>query len=218
MARPYTRQTPEVFSNKCRPQFPGSRNAILVGSRPSDIARGLGVHAASDAAWGPPRRLLAGMESAILPLASSISPTIIRDLTMRYTALLCVALLSALSFVLSGCEISTGGGGGGGETGIVGKWQTENASGGMGFTYIFENDGTMQRAASMGAMSNPQTGTWRTVSSNGDSMTIECTLKVSRKGLTATDMWDVSFRDNDHITMLLQDSGQQPENYERVYR
>jgi hypothetical protein len=137
---------------------------------------------------------------------------------MRYTSLW-IAVVAVLSLLLGGCEVTTGSGGGGsGQTGIVGKWQTENASGGMGFTYVFENDGSMQRAASMGAMSNPQTGTWRTVDSSGNNMTIECTLQVSRKGLTSTDLWDVQFRDNDHITLLLINSGQQPEYYERVYR
>jgi hypothetical protein len=104
----------------------------------------------------------------------------------------------------------------GGRT-LVGTWKTDGGAGVAGFTYVFKKDGTMQRAATMGAMSNPENGKWKTVSSKGKTMTILCTFKVGRN-LTDEQTRRITFKDNNRITMVLVDSGQQPENYKRVTR
>ena len=131
---------------------------------------------------------------------------------MRYALLLLLVIVSILPFALTGCETAAGSG-----PTLVGKWQTDGASGGMGFTYIFGANGVMQRAASMGAMTNPETGTWQTDAWDGVTMTISCTYEVGRKGtMSATDNLQIEFRDNDHITMTLLESGQMPEYYVRV--
>ena len=131
---------------------------------------------------------------------------------MRYTLLLLLATATVLSWGLTGCDTPSS------ETTLVGTWRTDGSTG-MGFTYVFESDGSMKRAATMGDMTNPEPGTWRIVDSDGESMTIECTFKIGRRGgMTATEDRSVRFLDADHISMLLVDSGQMAENYVRASR
>lgn len=127
---------------------------------------------------------------------------------MRFARLLPWVIVS----ILTGCEPA----GGGGRT-LVGKWQTQDASGGMGFTYIFGANEVMQRSASMGAMSNPENATWKMDEWDGTTMMVSVTYQLGRRGtMSHTDKLQIEFRDDDHITMTLLDSGQNPEYYERV--
>ena len=72
---------------------------------------------------------------------------------MRYTLLLLLAAAAVLPCGLTGCDTPSS------ETTLVGTWRTDGSTG-MGFTYVFESNGTMKRAATMGDMTNPEPGTW----------------------------------------------------------
>ena len=85
---------------------------------------------------------------------------------------------------------------------LVGTWETESGTAGMQFRYIFKDDGSMQSAAIMGGMTNPQSGTWRVIDSTGDDWTVEFVLNTGRRGSTATEEMHIQFRDDDHITMV----------------
>ena len=85
---------------------------------------------------------------------------------------------------------------------LVGTWETESGTAGMQFRYIFKSDGSMQSAAIMGGMTNPQSGTWRVVDSTRDDWTVEFVINTGRRGSTATEEMHIQFRDNDHITMV----------------
>ena len=112
----------------------------------------------------------------------------------------CVFLL-VMPCVFAGCDsmsidgLSTG-------SPLVGTWETESGTAGMQFRYIFQSDGSMQSAAIMGGMTNPQSGTWRVVDSTGDDWTVEFVLNTGRRGSTVTEEMYIQFRDNDHITMV----------------
>jgi hypothetical protein len=131
---------------------------------------------------------------------------------MRYALLLLLLLAVGLPLgIMAGCDtVGTGG------PTLVGTWQTENASAGMGFTYVFQEDGTMQRSASMGAMSNPESGTWRIVQWDNEGASVEFTFQIGRRGNTATEDKYIIFRDNEHITMTVPGISDMDQYFERV--
>jgi hypothetical protein len=95
-----------------------------------------------------------------------------------------------------------------GSSPLVGTWETESGTAGMQFRYVFHSDGSMQSAAIMGGMTNPQTGTWEVVDATGDTWVVEFVLNTGRRGSTATEEMHIQFRDNDHITMVPAGAGE----------